>query len=133
MLSKLQSIVFTLSASIICAMALVRLINARSSMEMLLSAFVAIVFGWYSISEIFEARIKSSEFYKRHGKSLYKSKVVDYVFILVGLIVFAIMFFLYSPDNKWVGAMRLFVIFIFLLGVIVLCWRIIHHLRNRRE
>ena len=119
--NKMKSLFSIVSSLIITVISVRRGLEAESAVELLLACVVAFFFGLFSLYLIFEKALNNIDFFKKFNNFLYDNQITTHYIIYIFLLTIMEVFFIaYTPDSSIINYIRLFLIFLFLLGIIVL-------------
>jgi hypothetical protein len=129
---RLKRLVLSFSALTLSVIFSVRLVHASSLAEMLLEGYGSILFACYGLYTLFENEIKRTELFKKRETWIHQNKIVlNYIFLLGGLIVVTTILLSYSSEDSSLRPFKLFGIVLLLIGAGIICARIIVHLKAR--
>jgi len=127
----MKSLLIISSSIIVSAISLKRLMVSDSMFELLFRVFLAVLFGTFSLYLIFEKSLKKLSIFDIFNRLINDNKIMmHYVALIIGLAVMEVLFYFYTPNSSAINTLRLFLMFFFALGIIIL---IIHIFRIKQS
>jgi len=128
---NMKSLFIKISALIITAISLLRVLDTADFKLKIFGSFITIIFGVFSFYLIFENQIKSSKFFTRYSEFISKNmSILNYAFIFICVILLETLILSYSTEVKFFILLKVFLTFLFATGGVIILIRIYHLLKK---
>lgn len=130
----MKSLLILLSSVIVTVISVRRLLVAASLAEFLIGGVIAVLFGSLSLYLIFEQKVKSISFLNSYKQYIIENRIIfHYVGIIIALLAMEVLIFFYTPESSVINGIRLFLMFFFALGIILLVLQLIRIKRTENR